>query len=494
MTRLPRRLVAVACLLAAAWPAGPRRAAAQGQPPPFGQGTHAFRRILHDLKKEPLRDAGALRDDPTHTLLIVLGDTDVLAQVPDGLEAYLSRGGAALVATDRWWQWHPTRGGEVEVFGDKVTNLDASMVYRDIPDCPYIKGFPQKDSPLFRTFGIKSLLPGLHRVATNRPSYLRHTALPGEMQYMARFVKGCDYGNPRLRGRGEQFFAAGGPVGEGRLLVLADHSVFINDMMLEPDTDNIAFTYNCIDWLSEGGEERNRVLFLEEGEVRSFFDIPLKEEEPRLPPLDALVPLLDEKIHELEIKDAFNKLVQDMVPYRSLLAGLALALTALLAANGLYLLARSRHRIDLGAPLLDTMLRRPAAARTLMEQRYRALLYRGNLWEPARAVVRQAFEAVGWPGLNPRSSGTPPAPQVQASGGWWRRRRLERLVRRLWQMAYGEKPVPVSARDFTRLATDLDEVQAALAAGALRLDFPPDPAATPPRPAPVRPRSNEGNG
>jgi hypothetical protein len=224
---------------------------------------------------------------------------------------------------------------------------------------------------------------------------------------------------------------------------------------------------------------------LEEGEVKSVFNIPLKQEEPRLPPLDALVPLLDEKIHDLEQQDAFNKMLQDFVPYRSLLAGLVLALTALLAANGLYLVARSRHRIDLAAPLLDTMLRRPGAARTQMEQRYRAMLHKGNLWEPARAVVRQSFEAAGSP-AGGEGQGKSPAPQIHVSGGWWRRRRLERLVRRLWETAYGEKPVPVSARDFTRLAADLDEVQAALAAGTLRLEFPG--AAAPQRPTPLAPQ------
>jgi hypothetical protein len=487
MTRLPRCFAPVACFLAVAWPAGMPQAAAQA-PPPFGQGTHAFRRILHDLDKEPLRNARELDQDPTHSLLIVLGDTDLRAQLPGGLEDYVNRGGAALVATDRHWRWRTDDGGVAEVVGEKVKNADVQMVYRGIVDCPYVKGYPQKESPLFRTFGAKSLLPGLHRVATNRPSYLRPTELPGDMKYMARFVEGCDYGNWMVRG--QQFFAAGGGVGQGRLLVLADHSVFINDMMLQEDTDNIDFAYNCIDWLTEGAEERKRVLFLEEGEVRTDFNIPLKMEEPRLPPLDALVPLMDEKIQELEQKDAFNKLVQDFVPYRSLLTGLVLALTALLAGNGLYLLARSRHRIDLGAPLLDTMLRRPAAARTLMEQRHRALLYKGNLWEPARAAVRQSFEAVSGRG----AQGGSPEPRIHAAGGWWRRRRLERLVRRLWGLAYGEKPVPVSARDFTRLAAELDEVQAALAAGTLRLEFPPDPGAVPPRPAPLRAAGNEGNG
>jgi hypothetical protein len=173
-------------------------------------------------------------------------------------------------------------------------------------------------------------------------------------------------------------------------------------------------------------------------------------------------------------------MLQDLVSYRALLAGLALALTAFLAGDGLYLLARSRHRIDPAAPLLDSMLRRPAAARTLIEQRHRALMHRGNLWEPARAVLRRSFEAAGLPAAG---TGKPAAPRVDIKGSWWQRRRLERLVRRLWQTAYGERPVPVSPREFTRLATDLDTMQEALATGTLRLQFPESPV--PRRPAPM---------
>ena len=57
------------------------RIPAQSGVVPFGQGTHAFRRILFDLKLEPLQSVSDL-DDAPHTLLIVLGDTTVLDQVP----------------------------------------------------------------------------------------------------------------------------------------------------------------------------------------------------------------------------------------------------------------------------------------------------------------------------------------------------------------------------------------------------------------------------
>jgi hypothetical protein len=480
MTRLRPAAVPAALLLAvAAFAALPLHAEAQVDVVPFGQGTHAFRRILHDLDMQPLSKGKDLYKDPSRTLLVVLGDTSVLARIPEGLRNYLNEGGAALVATDRHWEWQADSGAVV-VRGEKVLNYDDEKVFGHLPECPFVKGIPQRDSPLFRTFDTHSLQPGLHHVATNRPSYLQNVQLPRGMSYMARFVEGCVYGG-RWQPREDQFFAAGGDLGGGRLLVLADHSVFINDMMLQDKQfcDNIDFTYNCIDWLAGAGHGRDRVLFVEEGEIKTVFDIPLSMEEPRLPPLDAIVPVLNEKIAELEDKDALNQLLQQLMPARTVLTALVLLLTAGLAAYGFYRIARARHRVDPWAPRLDALLRQPATARTLIEQRHRTLLSKGNLWEPARAMIRQAFEAAAAPRPNWQTR----APVVCVDGRWWRARRLKRLVQRLWHVAYGSGPVLVSGREFRRLEANLAAVQAALADGSLRLEFPTQAPPVPVRPA-----------
>jgi hypothetical protein len=116
-----------------------------------------------------------------------------------------------------------------------------------------------------------------------------------------------------------------------------------------------------------------------------------------------------------------------------------------------------------------------------MEQRHRALLGRGNLWEPARSLTRQWFEEAG---AAPRGE-TASGPPLRAAGTWWRRRRLDRKVRRLWRVAYGARPVPVSPQEFARLLTNLEEVKAALADGTLVIE---PAAAAPPRPRERRTR------
>ena len=47
-------------------------------------------------------------------------------------------------------------------------------------------------------------------------------------------------------------FAVGGTVGKGRVLVLADHSIFINRMILPRETGNLEFAANCLHWLRGG--------------------------------------------------------------------------------------------------------------------------------------------------------------------------------------------------------------------------------------------------
>src|SRR5438067_9996843 len=64
-------------------------------------GTHVFRRILFEYGFEPQKDFKALKSRPDQVILIVLGDTGRLTEVPGGLEDFVRKGGAALIATDK---------------------------------------------------------------------------------------------------------------------------------------------------------------------------------------------------------------------------------------------------------------------------------------------------------------------------------------------------------------------------------------------------------
>jgi hypothetical protein len=455
--------------------AAPPRAVAQTSRPPFGEGTHAFRRILHDLEMEPLDSVRAVRDPP-HTLLVVLGETDVLDQLPGGLRGFLARGGAALVATDRQVPVHRLLNPfGVTVNGTQVRlesgGLLSPVRYRDFDECPLLQPVRGASPDLLGLHvpGVPAGVPLGRVVATNRPSYLTvYPKLPGSLQVLATLPPGCRRAGVNgldSMSLGLPPFAVGGTVGPGRLLVLADHSLFINDMMLQPDTDNVDFTYNCLDWLTAGKPKGTHVLFVEEGDVQTAFDIPLKEVPLPLPPLDSLVPLADDVIQQMEAQNAFNEVLLDLVPFEQLWVALVVLLSGLLAVYGLYRLLRARHRVDPAAPLLDRLLAAVPAAGSVMEQRHRALLGRGNLWEPARALARQCFAVAGIAGTD----GRPAPPHVRVTGSWWQQRTLGRLVRRLWHLAYASRPVPVSPQEFARLPAEVEEVRAALASGVLEL-------------------------
>src|SRR5262249_21865979 len=71
------------------------------------EGTHVVPRLPHENIKDctALDDSKQLNDDPKRTVLIVFGDLDRLARLdevfPGGLKAFVRKGGAVLLASDR---------------------------------------------------------------------------------------------------------------------------------------------------------------------------------------------------------------------------------------------------------------------------------------------------------------------------------------------------------------------------------------------------------
>src|SRR5262245_59255644 len=68
-------------------------------------GTHVFRRIIHDILSDhdltPLRRLDDLAVFPEKTLLVMFGSGRVQASLPMGVDAFVERGGAVLLASDR---------------------------------------------------------------------------------------------------------------------------------------------------------------------------------------------------------------------------------------------------------------------------------------------------------------------------------------------------------------------------------------------------------
>ncbi len=482
MTRRAWALAAV--LVLAAVPAAP----AQPERSEFLEGTHAFRRILYDgarKKLTPLRDVGELTD-PRSTLIVVLGDPSPLKALnkKPGLRSFVHDGGALLVATDHQTPPELNDSFGVHVDGDFLTLPGGAGAYRSKPECPYIDPRPGADVPLFDA-GLPSPRPEqAKRIASNKPSYLR--VAPVRLPILASLPERCS--NGRGHSHGPWYFDVGDNVGDGRLLVMADQDVFINEMMLQPDNGNIDFAYRCADWLlarTDGKRgRRDKVLYYEDGAVQTMFDIPLKDlPPPPIPPPDTLMGMLDEMARGMEQEgffaqfeedDVVNHTVDDLMgwlplwkrspPEWKIWTLVLILVSVVLGLYGFVRLGAFRHRSAATGPLLADLLQQQAPAAAVMEQRQDALLRDGNLWEAARELARHLFASVG---TSPDAAAAPPA--IAVSGGWWRRWRLRRRWRQLWRLARSARPVRVSPRGFARLAARVEALRADLTGGTVRI-------------------------
>lgn len=395
MTHFRRHLSAFAILLGlfALLAANPCQAARGPlETLPYGQRTDAFRRLLFELQFKPLESFDDLHVTPSEALLIVLGDPRCLSKLhfPQGLRAFVEQGGAVLIATD-----YETNGeaGEMlgrltgfTVTGEKLVchSAHAEKNYDGSPYCPFVE--PLADSPALQNsttiLGALAALVGVGtrpdlfrspqaendqqhlRVATNAPSrltlYGRGWWLPSGIHRLAELPSECEpeaeipqrfsergitilYGKPfapkrdvfktEPTQRGRPLFAVGGTVGKGRVLVVADHSLFINRMMLPRDNDNLEFTANCLHWLRGGIStpseairtlnradaleqltgQRTKVLLWDDGRIRRDLEVPLTKG-PLKPSWDmepAIVAALNKTIVKLEDQDYFNRTLLD---------------------------------------------------------------------------------------------------------------------------------------------------------------------------------------
>jgi hypothetical protein len=452
------------------------------------EGTHVFRRILFDSDFQPLSRFEQLDESPEETILIVLGDLNWLEKVPGGLQRFVERGGGALIASDRAIRNEAPRRELANVAG--VTIAPNTLVYAG--NDPRLRYQGREFCPVLVRPGVVSpdLLKNerpkqrpLH-VATNVPSRLLVPGLrlPGQVRVLLALPPGCALDVPANRppfGFQKPFqfallFAVGGDVDKGRILVLADHSIFINQMMLPDDNNNVEFTYNCLNYLRDEGK-RKRVLFVEDGKVHDKFEVPLKS--LKVPPGKLLEFLWDNR-NEITAKanpvlaraqrnNPQNEVVRDALADLGLRGErlgrfVALLLTAALVVYGIYRIgARARHSQDFAVPLLSQAVGSSLPAATLPEQRQQAQLRAGNLWSAAREVVRQWFAKVG---VLPESP-----PRVVVDGNWWVAWRVRRLVDRLWAIAYGNAPMKVSPAAYRRLLVDLEDLRESIEDGWVRI-------------------------
>jgi hypothetical protein len=355
-------------------------------------------------------------------------------------------------------------------------NLSPETTYNRLSYCPILKPAPGAKPSLFVDPGAPEPL----RVATNVPSMLlRQRGWLGRIHELAYLPRNCFFedGSAWKKAPEQPLFAVGGDLGQGRVLVLADHSIFINQMMLPNDNKNVEFAINCITWLAGERRQRNRVLLVEDGQIRTDLEVPLKP--PVIRPEDALQAIVSRRnellfegeraLGKMEDEDFFNnKLLEALddwrlTPLRQVQIALGV-LTVLLLIYAIYRLGvRARHRQESGVPAVAAAVGARLPAGTLVEQRQREMLRAGNLAEPARQLVRDWFEQTG-------GAGAQAPPRVRVQGSWWLRWKRAWQVSRLWKVARGRtgRVTPGRLRSLLALLTEL---AAAHSEGRMQLEW-----------------------
>jgi hypothetical protein len=425
------------------------------------EGTEIFRHWVNDAGFRPHAEWQAAFDNPSQTLIIVLGDTQSFQKISRGpLRTFLENGGALLLATDSPYS-DPVLG--FEITGKYVHTRDEKDSYRGDPHCPIVQAYGDPGLGLGVPYHIfHNIGPPLGPLATNNPSAVRRSAQRERKQFgdsLAGYPRSAQFADGSQLVAGFDFFAFGGPIGNGHFLVLADHSVFINRMMGQDDNSNVEFAINALEWLQSSADPpRTRCLFIEDGVIQTRFALPiLPASEKPMPPLDVLINTFlqhgNNLVAELQGKDAFNGVLLSNFGLSAIVRTILLGLSVILLVVGLLRLWSARTGPDPAAQLTAqaaSLIPRSSAVR----QRHAAQLEQGNLYELARQRVREQFQFlddVDW-----SVAERPPTVVVD-----WHvpdRRRLRKQVERLWQIGYGSKPVRVLRREWDTFDLDLDNV------------------------------------
>ena len=435
---------------------------------PFDRGSQAFRAVLNRGGLKPLDLVQEALADPSKSMIVLFGKTSVYDRqfADDGLKRFIRRGGAVLFASDQFGRGEMWTQLEIGINGSIIVapEQDKSSLYRgEYVDCPLLQ------QPKRLRFRSKLDLLGSLRVATNRPSFLNRMPMSDEESF------GPDLGPPRLNqarviaespagslvpNAFQQFIAPEGryllaiadTLGKGRYAVCADHSLFLNLMMLQTDNDNIAFAMKLTRWLSDDGK-RTQVHFVDDGRVRTDFNLNIDYVDPPLPHPDVLGPMVDQLMGSLERDDFFNQGINKLIPSYRILRMALLALTVLTSGLFLMRLISRRYRADRAVARLPERLLDLATLSTP-----EIMPTPASISAAARELAQGTLERL----LNGSLDARHP-PLTTGSGAWVAR------VRTIWETATDQSRRAGRPADLERLARDLVDLQKAVERGDVRL-------------------------
>lgn len=462
-------------------------------------GSEAFRGLFRFHKVEPVRPGGLAEADYADLIVVVLGRVRPAAPGAIDPAPYTQRalrnGGAVLIATEepgslsRLFPDQPN----VQITGESVLSPEDRGAYADLPHCPFVvPRLPGDFDKLMWQVTAPDpewgLFLGIDRLATNVPGALRVTS---ESRHTRGRLAGYPPGS-RINRRGrpeptlppDRLFAVGGSGRADlpfRSLVLADPSVFSNQMMAPPPdmppNQNVAFADRVVQWL-RGPTDRSKCLFIENGIPRTDFDVVRYEALQEMPPLP-VPPMPDPLDPELQRKvtDAINRGIanwQDDDRPNEIVAGTdsrfnrVLRFLASVAAVVLLVLLvrrvwRGRHEPDVPPIPTDTGRVAGTAPPGSLARRREEILQAGDFGGVVREYLQELFASRGLPVGADRPHKLPEV-VVQGRGNTT----LREDLRILWDVAFGPRPRPVTYTRWKELEPMIDAVRRAAAEGRWR--------------------------
>ncbi|MDY3555861.1 hypothetical protein R5W24_005007 [Gemmata sp. JC717] len=499
-------------------PLGPRPQPGQAQPQLVvpGGGTELFRAIFDAAKVRPVQgyELQLLLKDlafepgpafkPGHDLIVVVLGAPHQWQANDPLwwaRQVVRNGGAALIASDDRCELY-TAGNrnaarQIGNFnGDTVRANDQNPndTHRGNDECPYAVPVAPDERPGADPNGrVWGVFRGLTRVATNQPTYINITQYQNEYQHpLARLPRssfsptGFGFRTPPTFAVGGDGAPDGGKPGYS-FLAVADSSVFINQMLLEPGTDNRKLAFRTVEYLRGPDGERTRCVFFENGRLVERFDGLQSAFSPPLPPVppdampnlgtlfgknqDKLIDFLDAKADELQDRDTLHKAMvgppgserEERSAARWVERTLAIAAVAVV----LFLLRKlwgGRHPQDAPPPPNAGAGAASTGPPGVFDRRQKELARRNNLYEPVRAVVREFFASAGAP-----AAPGPRMPALEISRAVRKPESLRLALRDLWRLAYGP-PAPLTAQRWYELEPYFERLKRAHADGKWKFE------------------------
>ncbi len=457
---MEKRLLLLGVVLACALT--PARAWAQADWEALARDTHRFRQMFDNLGCLPITTEEELIGKESETVLVILGEVPEFKQMSFG--EYVDGGGSLLIATDRSLVRNELREFGVGIYGVGARNpgvrVPPEQGYHGLTDCPFV--VPTRAQPQLFFFGNEPL----DKVAANRSGYLRQDK--PLLRVIARFPRQATYPG-HLPDDNLPFAAAGYSKGGGRVLIMADHSVFINAMLLQSDNQNAMFALGCVDWLTENGK-RKRVFMLNEGHRQTRFNSPLKlGSDATLPPPEVLVSVFDQVMAGLEAENRFNEMAH--APMGSFskeraISVMILAATMLMIGLVFQRLNAARQRREAGIVPVATSVRELEPGRPIHNLRQTAMMAQGNYWEAAHELAIDVFE--------PLLASTRPGSKLRINSGrsFLERRKKRLQARAVWQLALDPKPQKWTRRQWLALHALIGPLRQDIAQGKIFLTMP----------------------